>query len=681
MRAVSLSSIVVLLSLVAIGTTSSVRASEGFDDLVKLIKSGVKEEVILAYVDASPTAYDFSVDEILFLNDLGVAPKIVTEAVSHGKLLRTLAAKDPGNAAPPAPVAQAPAPQDQPPPVQPVQVQDPVVGAPPPSVTPVGPPPPQDIQPAVQTVDAGPAPAVAPPPEDANISTFYDTLSPYGSWVEVDGNWVWRPTVAVSDPGWRPYCDRGNWLYTDSGWAWHSEYSWGWAPFHYGRWSRHGTYGWVWAPDTVWSPAWVSWRSSDSHYGWAPLPPAARFDVGVGFNVGGAHVDLSFGLGERDYYFVPAERIYEPTLATFVLPGAEVSVVFGRTAIIENNVTVINNRVVVRGPDIERVRIVTHRNIEVVHITDEAIRPGDHIRGNSLHGNEFAVYRPAIKNEIRETPPAVIARQQAAQLRRETTQDIRAQRIDNRAQRTADRRENDFAARQNVLDNKTEAHDARVNQNAAEAAARIRARQDEAAARSDTRVTRRDAVDTQRVENNAEAQARIQNRSAASSAEAMAREQTKETRRDTIEQRRVDNTAETQARLQARQAAEAQRSANIESRVETRRETTAAEAQARQQAEAQRAAEAAARSAQTREVRREPSVPGPAVPETPQVRTREIRAADPTTDTPRVRRETPAREADTPPTRQTRTREASSQDDPPKRGKKAPIDGTSSQGN
>ncbi len=54
---------------------------------------------------------------------------------------------------------------------------------------------------------------------------------------------------------------------TEYGNTWVSDYDWGWAPFHYGRWVNNRYNEWVWIPDTVWSPAWVSWRSGGGYYG------------------------------------------------------------------------------------------------------------------------------------------------------------------------------------------------------------------------------------------------------------------------------------------------------------------------------------------------------------------------------------------------------------------------------
>ena len=140
---------------------------------------------------------------------------------------------------------------------------------------------------------AQPPPGAAPPPAyvtspPADVSYFYNDLSPYGSWVNLDGyGWCWQPRAVVVSPGWRPYCDGGYWVYSDAGWYWQSSYSWGWAPFHYGRWYAHPRCGWVWTPDRVWGPAWVTWRVAGDSCGWAPLPPHAEFDVRLGWRFNG----------------------------------------------------------------------------------------------------------------------------------------------------------------------------------------------------------------------------------------------------------------------------------------------------------------------------------------------------------------------------------------------------------
>jgi len=96
----------------------------------------------------------------------------------------------------------------------------------------------------------------------ADIS-FYDDLSPYGSWEHVSryGD-CWVPYRHASS--WRPYTV-GYWVDTDYGWLWVSQDPWGDIPYHYGRWAYDSYYGWVWVPDDdlVWAPAWVSWRYNE----------------------------------------------------------------------------------------------------------------------------------------------------------------------------------------------------------------------------------------------------------------------------------------------------------------------------------------------------------------------------------------------------------------------------------
>ncbi|MDB5282337.1 MAG: hypothetical protein JWO06_1412 [Bacteroidota bacterium] len=87
--------------------------------------------------------------------------------------------------------------------------------------------------------------------------TFYDQLSPYGSWVnDPTYGYMWVPT---QEAGFSPYMSNGHWINSEYGWTWVSDYDWGWAPFHYGRWHYGDGYGWMWAPGYDWAPAWVTW--------------------------------------------------------------------------------------------------------------------------------------------------------------------------------------------------------------------------------------------------------------------------------------------------------------------------------------------------------------------------------------------------------------------------------------
>ncbi|MDP9292428.1 MAG: hypothetical protein M3O82_08710, partial [Verrucomicrobiota bacterium] len=92
---------------------------------------------------------------------------------------------------------------------------------------------------------------------------FYNSLDPYGEWIETgDSGYVWHPRDVDDD--WAPYTD-GYWAYTDAGWTWVSYEDYGNITYHYGRWSRLHDVGWCWTPDYEWAPAWVSWRSSNDY--------------------------------------------------------------------------------------------------------------------------------------------------------------------------------------------------------------------------------------------------------------------------------------------------------------------------------------------------------------------------------------------------------------------------------
>lgn len=106
-----------------------------------------------------------------------------------------------------------------------------------------------------------------------SIQSFYDDLSPYGEWMYTsDFGYVWRPYFDNPE-AFRPYSSNGHWVNTIYGWTWVSDYSWGWATFHYGRWDFDQYLGWMWIPGYEWAPAWVSWGYYGNYYGWAPLGP------------------------------------------------------------------------------------------------------------------------------------------------------------------------------------------------------------------------------------------------------------------------------------------------------------------------------------------------------------------------------------------------------------------------
>jgi hypothetical protein len=137
---------------------------------------------------------------------------------------------------------------------------------------------PRDPSLAYPPADLGPDNDIAQTYDDGYdpraYGQFQNDLAPYGSWVNdpTYGN-VWSPYASTVGADFVPYASRGHWIMSEYGWTWVSDWSWGWAPFHYGRWTTIAGRGWSWIPGTMWGPAWVSWRSGNGYVGWSPLPP------------------------------------------------------------------------------------------------------------------------------------------------------------------------------------------------------------------------------------------------------------------------------------------------------------------------------------------------------------------------------------------------------------------------
>jgi hypothetical protein len=231
---------------------------------------------------------------------------------------------------------------------------------------------------------------------ELNIGYFHEQLAPHGTWVEVaEYGRVWQPSVAVNTE-WRPYMDEGHWIWTDQGWYWNSTYKWGWAAFHYGRWNYVDKYNWVWSPDTTWAPAWVSWRQSDSVYGWAPLSHGSRFEAGV-FIGGGIE------LRAEAYNFVPAQSFLSINLGSVAVPRARRTTVYNETKIINNTYVYNDNRVINNGIPVTQVAVATRQEIKAAPIADAKVSDEKPAPG------KVAAFRPAIKNEQPKTPPATPA--------------------------------------------------------------------------------------------------------------------------------------------------------------------------------------------------------------------------------------------------------------------------------
>ena len=313
----------------------------GVGEVVKLAQAHMTDDVILAYIRNSNVACALTADQIIYLHGQGVSQNAISAMMRNPGAMP--ASANPSGISPGPGVPQA-APLT----VAPAQVATPVPTAPV----------------AAPVVAAAPT-AVA----EANFEAFRAQLAPYGAWIQVEGyGWCWRPAEVTVNPDWRPYGDRGHWVYTDDGWYWQSEYAWGDTAFHYGRWARDARFGWLWIPDYTWAPAWVCWRHSEGYCGWAPLPPAARFEAGVGlvFNGrGGVGVELDFGLRDEHFIFVGYDHFWEHDFHRFMLPRERVAIVF-RGSHVMNNYRVVNHHLAVEGIGRARMATLTHRNVEVV---------------------------------------------------------------------------------------------------------------------------------------------------------------------------------------------------------------------------------------------------------------------------------------------------------------------------
>ena len=447
----------VLLFLLCLSTALLGRcwaSSDGFDDVLKMAKAGLGEDVMLAYVQNSQVAYNPNVDEMVFLANAGVPQKVIAAMLERGKALRenaaaaTVAATPPPVAAPgietPPPVVAAPPPvqpipkdfnpaplpvDPQPPPVQPVTTFIPAdPSQPPPVVT--------------QVVDQTPPPPPPIPEGGVTVSYFYEAMGPYGIWIsDPEFGWVWQPNEAINNPHWRPYVHRGHWVWTDQGWFWDSKYPWGWAAFHYGRWQL-ALNGWVWVPDTVWAPAWVSFRQSDSHFGWAPLPPHTTLDVHLGLLFHGKHVDagFDFGLSTDHFTFVAANHFMEPSMEKVAVPPAQAAPIFQKTTIVNNytvnnvtnvtnnnstnNVTTNNttnnnttnntvnrtNNVVNSGISPQAVAAATNKPVQTVSLADASTKPGATAHNAKMSGNQLTVFRPSVAATTADTPVTLAQR-------------------------------------------------------------------------------------------------------------------------------------------------------------------------------------------------------------------------------------------------------------------------------
>lgn len=392
-------------------------------DIVLLAQRTLSESVLVHFVDTLQEPFELDGEQVIYLSDLGIPDGVISALLRRSQIL---AGRGPVVSEEPM-IAELSQPETQPETAPQVQLSEPTAAqyratfqAPEANAPVYGQP--QPVAPPVQQAGPAPemaqAPAVQAPTQQVTYNVFYESLSPYGNWVQAPSyGWVWQPTVAVVNPGWQPYVHGGRWMWSDYGWYWNSTYSWGWAPFHYGRWHQSGLHGWVWVPGRTWGPAWVAWRYDSAYCGWAPLPPEAYWSPGIGFSWSsrGSRVGIGFGIGVSAWAVAPWGGFCAPRLPAVCLPrhstghfvnNTSIKVSEGQAVnIVGNNNTVIINNAVSR----DQVQRHVRDEIRKVAITDAptpgrssiAARPSTD--GASARP-QIAAYRPQIQDTGGEAP-------------------------------------------------------------------------------------------------------------------------------------------------------------------------------------------------------------------------------------------------------------------------------------
>lgn len=392
------------------------RLSPNVEEVAKLLQTGVSEEVMVNYILNSPLEYEVTADEIVYLTDLGASDTLIQALIDprssafETRVREIPPGQQPGQQNAPAPEPGAslqPPSQSAEPAVQPNYIpeqteqvaQQSQVQAQQPEYVVV-----ENAQPENSYPEARPYQTNGNT-QPASVEVhhyFHDSLDPYGRWVSVDNyGWCWSPTVAAVNLNWQPYYDRGRWVYTNQGWYWKSYYSWGHIPFHYGRWHRNTSHGWVWVPGYDWAPAWVHWRSHNHYAGWAPLPPGAQFNVGIGFTYYSDRVGASFGfgLGYSDYAWVDYGHFHHPRPWQYRVAGHQQQEIYNNSTVNNNYIVGDNNVIINNGVDITKVETASRQEIHKVQLRDldradsQLVRPEQLDSGN----NSMAVYRPRLE--------------------------------------------------------------------------------------------------------------------------------------------------------------------------------------------------------------------------------------------------------------------------------------------
>ena len=454
---------------------------------------------------------------------------------------------------------------------------------------------------AIPEVEPAAAPAEGQPVAD--YSTFYDSLAAYGSWLETPAyGYVWQP-AAVRSVGWRPYLD-GRWVCTNHGWTWLSSEPFGWACYHYGRWALLHGRGWIWVPGDQWAPAWVCWRGSDTHIGWAPLPPET---LGWRDCAWDGSVETRFGIASGWFNFVEINHFSSP-LRRHCLPLGLNDVCWQQTSNI-TNIRSHGRNVFVGGPSYQDISRSLGRPVPYYQLNlNRGLRPGHDplAMRPQLSGHQLNISAPTIHADWNAAlrPSRVRGQLENAAIQRPTplvpdvADHLRQTREQDRLQ--AERALTQLGGRQAFNQRRTQVLETNQREAAAFDAQRQRAaedaRQHQAAAANQQKTAQADAQRQQVAEDARQRQAAAANQQKTAQADAQRQQVAEDARQRQAAAANQQKTA--QADAQRQQAAEDAR--QRQAAAANQQKTAQADAQRQQVVEDARQRQAAAIASQQR---------------------------------------------------------------------------------
>ncbi len=165
-------------------------------------------------------------------------------------------------------------------------------------------------------------------------------------------------------------------------------------------------------PGEQWAPAWVEWRHGNGYVGWTPLPPEARWQGGrIHYT---ERVDFYAPAFRPAWVFVAETSFLSPALHSHCEPPARNITFFNRTTNV-TNYTVVNQTIINRSINVQRIEAATRGPVPVVNVTQVDKPHGGrdgHGRDGRQAGTETTagsvpVFRPVVTG--RDGKPALAA--------------------------------------------------------------------------------------------------------------------------------------------------------------------------------------------------------------------------------------------------------------------------------